>query len=271
MQHQIVKEPKNKNLVFSSVGDNTNFNYLWTKKYRKYDLWVVYYGDNDKKYEDYKKSVDFIEKRKGSKFQNLYHIFKKYHKEIMKYERFFILDDDIIISTSDINTMFYMSQKYKLWICQPSFAHGSKISWQHTKNVRHAILRYTNFIEVNAPLYTRWALCRLMNYYDERLIGWGVDYLSIWSTGHMYKNTYAVIHTVKCVNPQDTEKPESKRELSKLKNWEKREQDWLGVRKKLRMRNYDRNTVILANEAWHKHHSYNTYRTLWLNNHRPRA
>ena len=55
MQHQIVKEPKHKNLVFSSVGDNTNFNYLWTKKYRKYDLWVVYYGDNEKKWEDYKK------------------------------------------------------------------------------------------------------------------------------------------------------------------------------------------------------------------------
>ena len=37
MKHQI-KEPKYKNLVFSSVGDNTNFNYLWTDKYRKYDL-----------------------------------------------------------------------------------------------------------------------------------------------------------------------------------------------------------------------------------------
>ena len=166
MKHQI-KEPKYKNLVFSSVGDNTNFNYLWTDKYRKYDLWVVYYGDNDKIYEDYKKSVDFIEKKKGSKFQNLNYIFNKYKKELMNYERFFILDEDIIISTSEINSMFDISKKYKLWICQPSFACNSKVSWEHTKNIRGAILRYTNFIEVNTPLYTRWALNRLMKYYTQ--------------------------------------------------------------------------------------------------------
>ena len=68
---------------------------------------------------------------------------------------------------------------------------------------------------MNTPLYTRWALDRLMKYYTPKLIGWGVDYLSIWTAGQMYKNTYAVIHLVKCVNPYDTEKPDNKRELSK--------------------------------------------------------
>ena len=88
MQHQIVKEPKHKNLVFSSVGDNTNFNYLWTKKYRNYDLWVVIMEIMRKNMKIIKK-VDFTV-RKGSKFQNLYYIFNKYHREIMKYERFYI-------------------------------------------------------------------------------------------------------------------------------------------------------------------------------------
>ena len=261
---------KYRNLVFSSVGDNTNFNDLWTEKYRKYDLWVVYYGDNEKKYEDYKKKVDFIEKRKGSKFQNLYYIYNKYKKELQKYDRFFILDDDIIINTSDINKMFETAQKYKLWICQPSFGVDSKVSWEHTKNVKGAILRYTNFIEVNTPLYTRWALDRLMKYYTPKLIGWGVDYLSIWAAGHTYKNTYAVIHIVKCINPHDTKKPNNKRELSKLDNWDKRENDWLEVKNKLRIRGYDRNIVLKANEPWHKHESYKLYRTVWLNRHRRR-
>lgn len=265
MKHQMMKEPKYKNLVFSSVGDNTNFNYIWTEKYRKYDLWVVYYGDNEKKYEDYKKQVDFIHKRKGSKFQNLYYIYNTYKEEILKYDRFFILDDDIVINTSEINRMFEISNKYKLWICQPSFGRGSKTSWEHTKNVKGAILRYTNFIEVNAPLYTRWALQRLMRYYTPKLIGWGVDYLSIWAAGHMYKNTYAVVHIIKCINPLDTEKPNNERELSKLKDWDKREKDWLEVKKKLRIRGYEREDVIKANESWHKNKSYDTYRIVWLN------
>ena len=150
-------------------------------------IWVVYYENNEKKYEDYKKKVDFIDKKSSQNFK-IYIIYITKYKEIQKYDRFFILDDDIVINTSDINKMFEVSKKYKLWICQPSFGVGSKHG-EHTKNVKGAILRYTNFIEVNTPLYTRWALNRLMKYYTPKLIGWGVDYLSMWAASHMYKNT----------------------------------------------------------------------------------
>ena len=81
--------------------------------------------------------------------------------------------------------MFEVSKKYKLWICQPSFGVGSKVSWEHTKNVKGAILRYTNFIEVNTPLYTRWALNRLMKYYTPKLIGWGVLFINMGSWSYV--------------------------------------------------------------------------------------
>ena len=99
----------NKNLVFTSAGDVTNFDALWLDSERKYDVWVVYYGDNEEIYQKYKDKVDYIEKRKGSKFQNFSHIYKS--KDLSQYERFFILDDDIIISTEDINKMFMISEK----------------------------------------------------------------------------------------------------------------------------------------------------------------
>ncbi len=53
-----------KNLVFSSVGDNTGFDNIWLGPKRNYDVWVIYYGDNDENYENYKSKVDYIEKRK---------------------------------------------------------------------------------------------------------------------------------------------------------------------------------------------------------------
>ena len=62
-----------------------------------------------------------------------------------------------------------------------------------------------------------------------------------------------------------TEKPDNKRELSKLKDWDKREKDWLEVRKRLRISGYGRKDVINANEPWHKHPSYKLYRTIWVN------
>ena len=44
-----------KNFVFSSVGDNTNFAELWitkedSKVVMNYDIYVIYYGNNDEIY-----------------------------------------------------------------------------------------------------------------------------------------------------------------------------------------------------------------------------
>jgi hypothetical protein len=48
-----------KNLVFSSVGDNTNFHNLWLYKNRNYDIYVIYYGNDEEKYNMYKKKSRF--------------------------------------------------------------------------------------------------------------------------------------------------------------------------------------------------------------------
>jgi len=114
-----------KNLVFSSVGDNTNFDNIWLGSKRDYDVWVVYYGDNDENYENYKSKVDYIEKRKGDKWQNFHHVYNTHYDKIKENDRIFFLDDDIIITTGDIRRMFQLSLECDLWILQPSFTLGS--------------------------------------------------------------------------------------------------------------------------------------------------
>ena len=95
-----------KNLLFASAGDNTDFYNNWLQSNKNYDVWVVYYGNNQNNFENYKKVVNRIWKNKGSKFQNFYKIFINYYKDLIKYDRFFILDDDIIINTNSINVLF---------------------------------------------------------------------------------------------------------------------------------------------------------------------
>ena len=41
-----------KNLVFTSAGNNTKFDELWCQSGRNYDVWVVYYGNNDEIYQN---------------------------------------------------------------------------------------------------------------------------------------------------------------------------------------------------------------------------
>ena len=228
----------NKNLVFSSVGDNTNFDNLWLGINRNYDVYAIYYGNNDEIYNKYKNKVDFIERRKGSKFQNFHYLYNKNPEFINKYERFFILDDDIIFDVNSINQMFDISKKYDLWICGPTFKKdtNSKISWKITINQPNNLLRYTNFVEVNTPLFNKYALHKFMKIYNPVLIGWGIDYLYSYALlldndFETYKRKIALIDKITCINPKDIEKNNS-REINNIKNANKREQIWLQFKKK---------------------------------------
>ena len=154
-----------KNVVFVSAGNNTDFHNLYIGPNMMYDVVVIYYGNNEYIYNEYKNKVNYIEKRQGSKFQNLLYLTESNEDFIAKYDYFFVLDDDIILDVNDINTMFYTADKFNLSICSPSFNEVSKISHSITKNLPGTYLRYTNFVEVNTPLFSKMALLKLLHYF----------------------------------------------------------------------------------------------------------
>ena len=214
-----------KNFLFSSVGDNTVFDDLWIGKNMTYDIYIIYYGDDNKIYNRYKSKVKYIEKKKGSKFQNFKYFYDTYIDIINKYDRYFILDDDIIFNVNDINEMFKISRQYNLDICGPSFSTTGKISYRITEHNPNILLSYTNFVEVNTPLFNRESLSKLMNVLDYSLIGWGIDYLYIICNGLHKKKSYAIIHKIICENPKDTKK-DNKRELTNIKSYKIRAFIW---------------------------------------------
>ncbi len=219
-----------KNFVFTSAGDNTNFHTLWSGDNQTYDIYVIYYGNNDDNYNLYKSKVKYIEKRSGSKFQNFLYFYKKNPDIINQYKYFFILDDDIIFNVNCINKMFFIANKYKLSICGPSFDHKSKISHSITKHRSKRFLTYTNFVEVNVPLFNKPALDKLMKVLSPALIGWGIDFLYILVNGRHKSRAYAIIHDIKCINPHPLKsKP---RELTLIKNCNKRSQIWRNYAKR---------------------------------------
>jgi hypothetical protein len=222
-----------RNFVFTSAGDNTDFHTLWFNGVINYDVYVIYYGDKDKNYELYKSKVTFIERRKGSKFQNFLYFFNTYPEIIDRYDRFFIVDDDIIMSATDITTMFVIAEKTGIKICQPSLTKESKISHAVTCNIKDSILHYTNFIEVNVPLFSKEALYTFMPYMNDKLIGWGIDFLYIYINGcelnmplDRCSTFYAVIDLVLCTNPYEKVKKEDGRELYKIEGVRTRREIW---------------------------------------------
>jgi hypothetical protein len=202
-------------LLFTSAGKNAIIEKYWIDKDRKYDIFLCYYGDETNK--PLLPFVDYYVERKGSKIQN-FHYFWTNQKQtefniiqndinkpefnIKNYDYYYIVDDDIIISTKAINSLFKIINDFSLDIIQPAFVpKKSRISHSITRAIPNIFLRYTNFIEINTPFFSKSALEKCMNIYDPTLVGYGIDYLFIWHLGKENKYKFAIIDAIKCINP----------------------------------------------------------------------
>ena len=217
---------KNENILFTSAGDNTSFYNLWCDESRNYDIFVCYYGnDPTNKYEEYS---DIYVKRKGSKMQNFYHAWVNNIGNIQNYKYYYIVDDDIIIKTDKINELFKLCNQLNIWILQPSFNEdrNSKISHDITKHIKGNKYRFTNFIEINTPFFSNYAITECMKKYDPILTGYGVDILFINILGVEEENKYVIVDYIHCINPKS-----EIREIDKLQPELQRKKNWKMVQK----------------------------------------
>ncbi len=223
-------------LLFTSAGKNAIIDKYWIDKDRKYDIFLCYYGNETNK--PLLTFTDYYVERKGSKFQNFHYFWtnpkqtefniikndiNKPEFNIKNYDYYYLVDDDIIISTKAINNMFKIINDFNLDIIQPAFLPGkSRISHSITRAVPNTFLRYTNFIEINTPFFSKSALEKCMNIYDAILVGYGIDYLFIGHLDEENKNKFAIIDAIKCINPFfDVREIDILQPIDdRIKNWE---------------------------------------------------
>jgi hypothetical protein len=162
------------NLIISPVGDNS-LHPNWADNHKNFDLVLIYYGDNETTAQSYTQYTPYVYTAKGEK----YHLIKSFISTnlefISTYDYIWLPDDDVDISTDNINRLFDTADEYKLSISQPSM--GGYVSHEITKPVLGSILRYTNFVEVLAPLFNKETLLKVYNTFDLNYSSWGYDYL----------------------------------------------------------------------------------------------
>jgi hypothetical protein len=220
---------KNKYLVFSSVGDYHALDH-WTHDpedgKKDFDLWVAHYGDH-KLSDDLE--IDFCMDLKGAKFPNLKTFCDRYGDVMKQYDAIAVLDDDLIISASEISALFAIRDTYDLWLLQPAFAAAGKISHTVTRAREDTLLRTTNFVEVTCPFFRTDKLLSFMAIYDPVLVGFGIDW---WYLDHLQapRDKIAIVDAIPCTNPLDTQKPEG-REIDRLQSLQHRMAHWEQVKK----------------------------------------
>lgn len=181
----------NKYLIISVVGKGSLHN-DWIMNNRIYDIALIHYDDSQIDISN----VEYYVKIKGQK----YNIIKKFiesNLEIFdKYEYIWLPDNDIEISVEDINNLFILSSNNDLYISQPS------MSGYHSHNItlrKGNSIRYTNFVEVLAPLFKNNILLKLYNTFDENESSWGYDYIWPFLLGYP-ENKIAIIDQINMIH-----------------------------------------------------------------------
>lgn len=175
---------KKQNLVIAATGnESVHHQWLDDKVNASFDLVLINYGDKD-----YRNDCKLQINQKGYKW-NLIHAAAKKYPQILDYKAVWCVDDDVETNTQNINRLFQLFHYYDLNLAQPSLTSDSEASHPITFHKDGYILRYTNFVEIMAPVFSQNTFKKVLPTFIENQSGWGLD----WIWPHLLNNSRCAI------------------------------------------------------------------------------
>lgn len=161
---------KARNCVISAVG-KSSLHKIWTDGERDFDFHLIVYDDS---LEQFRNDAEYVCHIKGFKLKVIYKYLEANPQFKDMYDYYFFPDDDIRMDAVTINALFDAMRRYDLEIAQPALR-MSYFTWQHTLYDRYSKLRYTNFVEMMVPCFSRDALQKVLFTFNENETGWGTE------------------------------------------------------------------------------------------------
>ena len=107
------------------------------------------------------------------------------------------LDDDLIISVSDLNKLFFIAKLEKLNVFQPSLNHDSYYSFRQFIYKPGFLVQETDWVEIMTPFYCKEIFLAIGPYFEHSISGQGIDvYLVPTIQRLLGKMKTAVVHAV---------------------------------------------------------------------------
>ena len=166
-------------LVVLRAGD-TSLHPSWLRgslnEERNWDLHLSYFGDQPLPFKDRAGDIA-LSFEKGTKAIGTATCIKKLGDRIWSYDWIWLPDDDLAADLTTLNRFFEIVAEYNLDLSQPALGAGSYASSDITMQRPHMKLRFTTFIEIMAPCFSRRALRLCLPYLDATISSWGPDIL----------------------------------------------------------------------------------------------
>lgn len=143
---------------------------------RNWDLCISWYGRELP--QDLTEWEYFTNQPNDRKFSAIYKLFLE-GSPLLDYENIYMPDDDLMMSWADINKLFNIFRLAGLDLAQPSLLASSYVTHPVTAQNPEYLVRYTSFVELMCPVFTRSFLQMCLPTFEASISGFGLDH--IWS------------------------------------------------------------------------------------------
>ena len=187
-----------KTAIISPIGKNS-LHQSWLENSSSDFLAICYESVDDELLKDAK----IVVHQKGHKYSLIKKLLDDNPGIVDQYDYFMLLDDDIATSSKKIEEIFQIHSDNKLLLSQPALTRDSYFSHRITRRYwrKKVRFRYTNFVEMMCPIFSKESLKKCIHTFDSNKSGWGLDY--IWPEilnfeGIAIIDEVCVKHTRKC-------------------------------------------------------------------------
>lgn len=165
--------PARRGLAVVRCGDRS-LHESWASDTALFDVAVSYFGSDDHRTFP---EARYVHRYKGGKWDGIAAFFAENPELLTRYDYFWLPDDDLILDGAAADRMLEVGIANRLDLWQPSLDQQSYYSHLITLQVDGLLLRYTNFLEIMAPVLRRHLLQDSLPIFSETKSGFGLDYL----------------------------------------------------------------------------------------------
>lgn len=169
---------KRKYLLYCPVKGSDCLGKFWGEN-RRYDIAVNDWTNSGVKWRD----TEYAFATPGHKWPAIWRNLPQVSRQ---YDYYAFFDNDIDISSEEVNRLFDVGSAFGLDLFQASLSTSSVASYQHLKQQKESLARMTSFVEIMMPVFSRAALEVCFDTFNQSESGYGLDVL--WANGLRGKN-----------------------------------------------------------------------------------
>jgi hypothetical protein len=198
------KQVKSRFLVFVQVSGDSKVPFLNVA--RSFDVALNYYDGSNLPDNLVASEADYVIRQVGTKTTAIKSILEVRPEIFLSYEAVLFLDDDVSISTPDVEKLFNTMSTYGLDLAQASLSRESRCYFDVLKqpNPGTSLIPLTA-VEIMMPVISSRALSECGWVFQEGMSGWGIDLLLSAKVRERFGNTIALVGDAVARHEQETD------------------------------------------------------------------